>query len=220
MEREVRRDLTEAAEKHAVDVFARNLRSLLLQPPIPKQVVLAIDPGLRSGCKLAVLDPNGNLLDQAVVYPHAPQGRRSEAKLFIKDLVGKHQVGVVAIGNGTACRETEELVAEIIAEGIEFSQNPEARAAAEAAAQTAAAEAEARGRGPRSRRSRGRGQRRSRSRARGRGPRSRGAAAEAPVATDVRRGTGASHPRPLPRPAAPSEGEPAAEPRVEARGGR
>ncbi|APW61110.1 Tex-like N-terminal domain-containing protein [Paludisphaera borealis] len=137
MEREVRRDLTEAAEKHAVDVFARNLRSLLLQPPIPKQVVLAIDPGLRSGCKLAVLDPNGNLLDQAIVYPHAPQGRRSEAKLFIKDLVGKYNVGVVAIGNGTACRETEEMVAEIIAEGVEFSQNPEARAAAEAAAATA-----------------------------------------------------------------------------------
>ena len=89
----MRRDLTEAAEHHAVDVFARNLRSLLLQPPIPKQVVLAIDPGLRSGCKVAVLDPHGNLLDQTVIYPHAPQNRRSEAKLFLKDLVGKHQVG-------------------------------------------------------------------------------------------------------------------------------
>ncbi|WP_165073468.1 Tex-like N-terminal domain-containing protein [Paludisphaera rhizosphaerae] len=141
MEREVRHDLTETAEKHAVDVFARNLRSLLLQPPIPKQVVLAIDPGLRSGCKLAVLDPNGNLLEQGIVYPHAPQGRRSEAKVAIKDLVGKYHVNVVAIGNGTACRETEELVAEIIAEGHEFSTNPEARAAAEAAAAAAAASA-------------------------------------------------------------------------------
>ena len=122
MEREVRRDLTEMAERHAVDVFARNLRSLLLQPPIPKQVVLAIDPGFRTGCKVAVLDPHGNLLDQAVIYPHPPQNRRSEAKLVLKDLVGKHKVGVVAIGNGTACRETEELIAEIIAEGTQFSQ--------------------------------------------------------------------------------------------------
>ena len=124
MEREVRRDLTEMAERHAVDVFARNLRSLLLQPPIPKQVVLAIDPGFRTGCKVAVLDGHGNLLDQGVIHPHPPQNRRHEAKLYLKDLVGKHQVGVVAIGNGTACRETEELIAEIIAEGTQFSQNP------------------------------------------------------------------------------------------------
>lgn len=128
MEREVRRDLTELAERHAVDVFARNLRSLLLQPPIPKQVVMAIDPGFRTGCKVAVLDNNGKLLEQGVIHPHPPQNRRSEAKLFLKDLVGKHQVGVVAIGNGTACRETEELVAEIIAEGTQFSQNPDAAA--------------------------------------------------------------------------------------------
>ena len=135
MEREVRRDLTEGAEKHAVDVFAKNLRSLLLQPPIPKQVVMAIDPGFRTGCKVAVLDRGGLLLDQGVIYPHPPQNRRSDAKVFLKDLVGKHQVGVVAIGNGTACRETEELVAEVIAEGTFFSQNPEAAAAAlEAAA--------------------------------------------------------------------------------------
>lgn len=133
MEREVRRDLTESAERHAVDVFARNLRSLLLQPPIPKQVVLAIDPGLRSGCKVAVLDPQGNLLDQVVIYPHAPQNRRSEAKLALKDLVGKHQVGVVAIGNGTACRETEELIAEIIAEGVQFSQEQSAAPSGEQA---------------------------------------------------------------------------------------
>ena len=128
MEREVRRDLTEAAEKHAVEVFAKNLRGLLLQPPIPKQVVMAIDPGFRTGCKVAVLDHGGNMLDQTVIYPHPPQNRRSDAKVSLKDLVGKHQVGVVAIGNGTACRETEELVAEIIAEGIKFSTLGEAPA--------------------------------------------------------------------------------------------
>jgi len=124
MEREVRRDLTDLAERHAVDVFARNLRSLLLQPPIPKQVVLAIDPGYRTGCKVAVLDSHGTLLEHGVIHPHPPQNRRSEAKLFIKDLVGRHNVGVIAIGNQSACRETEELVAEIIAEGTYFHQNP------------------------------------------------------------------------------------------------
>ncbi len=140
MEREVRRDLTEAAERHAVDVFARNLRSLLLQPPIPKQVVLAIDPGLKSGCKVAVLDGHGNLLEHGVIHPHQPQNRRHEAKLFLKDLVGKHKVGVVAIGNGTACRETEELVAEIIAEGTHFHTNPGATSMTPEPAASAVAE--------------------------------------------------------------------------------
>src|SRR5262245_40772031 len=124
MEREVRRDLTDLAERHAVDVFARNLRSLLLQPPIPKQVVLAIDAGCRTGCKVAVLDGHGSILEHGVIHPHPPQNRRSEAKVFLKDLVGRHKVGVIAIGNQSACRETEELVAEIIAEGTYFHQNP------------------------------------------------------------------------------------------------
>ncbi len=126
MEREVRRDLTEMAERHAVEVFARNLRSLLLQPPIPNQVVMAIDPGFRNGCKVAVLGGHGELLDHGVIHPHPPQNRRHEAKIFLKDLVGKHKIGVVAIGNGTACRETEELIAEIISEGTHFHNNPEA----------------------------------------------------------------------------------------------
>ncbi|WP_435017660.1 Tex-like N-terminal domain-containing protein [Tundrisphaera sp. TA3] len=138
MEREVRRDLTEMAERHAVDVFARNLRSLLLQPPIPKQVVLAIDPGFRNGCKVAVLGEHGELLDHGVMHPHPPQNRRHEAKVYLKDLVGKHKVGVVAIGNGTACRETEELIAEIISEGTHFHNNPDA---ALAVPETPAAEA-------------------------------------------------------------------------------
>lgn len=126
LEREIRRDLTEAAERHAVDVFACNLRGLLLQPPITPQTILAIDPGQRTGCKVAVLDGQGNPLEHAVVYPHAPQNRRHDAKITLKDLIGKHSVSVVAIGNGTACRETEELIAEIIAEGTHFHENPSA----------------------------------------------------------------------------------------------
>jgi uncharacterized protein len=126
LEREIRRDLTEMAERHALDVFARNLRSLLLQPPIARQTVLAIDPGFRSGCKVAVLDPLGNLLEHAVIHPHQPQNKRSEAKGLLKEMVGKHAVTVVAIGNGTASRETEELVTEIIAEGTYFTDHPDA----------------------------------------------------------------------------------------------
>ncbi len=125
LEREVRRDLTDLAERHAVEVFAKNLRGLLLQPPIAKQTILALDPGFRNGCKYAVLDGRGNLLEHGVIYPHAPQNRRHEAKTHIKDLVGKHAVEVIAIGNGTACRETEELIAEAIAEGLHFHQNPD-----------------------------------------------------------------------------------------------
>ncbi|MFM7317909.1 MAG: Tex-like N-terminal domain-containing protein [bacterium] len=122
IEREVRRDISETAEKHAVEVFARNLRSLLLQPPITPQVTLAIDPGFRTGCKVVVIDELGNVLEHTVIYPHAPQNRRHEAKLSIKELVGRHRVQVVAIGNGTACRETEELIAEIISEGTAFQE--------------------------------------------------------------------------------------------------
>lgn len=124
LEREVRRDLTEMAEKHAVEVFARNLRSLLLQPPIQRQRVLAIDPGFRTGCKVAILDEYGTLVEHDVVHPHQPQNKRAEAKVRLKDLVAKHEVNVVAIGNGTACRETEELVAELIAEGTYFHTHP------------------------------------------------------------------------------------------------
>lgn len=143
LEREVRRDMTDMAERHAVDVFARNLRSLLLQPPVVPQVVLALDPGFKTGCKVAVLDPQGHLLEHGVIYPHPPQNRRSESKQFLKDLVHKHNVQAVAIGNGTACRETEELVAEMIAEGTHFFQNPETPFPGTEFPAPAAAEAEA-----------------------------------------------------------------------------
>jgi uncharacterized protein len=116
LEREVRRELTERAQDHAVLVFARNLRSLLLQPPLRGKKVLAIDPGLRTGCKVAVLDETGKLLEDAVIYPHPPQKRPAEAKRKLEQLVRKHQITVVAIGNGTGCRETEQLVADLIAD--------------------------------------------------------------------------------------------------------
>lgn len=116
LEREVRRELSERSEGHAVQVFARNLRSLLLQPPLHGRRVLAIDPGLRTGCKLAALDETGNLLADGVIYPHTPQNKKAEARAKIEELVRTHNLHVIAIGNGTACRQTEELVAELIAE--------------------------------------------------------------------------------------------------------
>ncbi len=118
LEREVRRGLTEESESHAVKVFARNLRCLLLQSPVHGKRVLAIDPGFRTGCKWAVLDEFGNVLAHDVIFPHAPQTQRAEAKEKIVALAREHTTHVVAIGNGTACRETEELVAECIAESL------------------------------------------------------------------------------------------------------
>jgi uncharacterized protein len=115
LEREIRRELTTIAEEHAVSVFARNLRNLLLQPPLHGKRVLALDPGFRTGCKVACLDETGNLLEDGVVYPHQPQNKREEAKARLEDLIRKHNLAVIAIGNGTACRETEELVSELIA---------------------------------------------------------------------------------------------------------
>jgi uncharacterized protein len=116
LEREIRKELTMRAEAHAVSVFARNLRSLLLAPPLRGRRVLAIDPGFRTGCKLAALDEHGNLLEDAVIYPHPPQNRKAEARGRLEELVRRHQTPVIAIGNGTACRETEELVSELIAD--------------------------------------------------------------------------------------------------------
>jgi uncharacterized protein len=114
LEREIRRELTSRSEGHAVSVFARNLRSKLLAAPLRGRRVLAIDPGFRTGCKLAVLDEIGTLLEDGVIYPHTGN-KRNEAKARLEELVRKHQVHVIAIGNGTACRETEEVVSEVIA---------------------------------------------------------------------------------------------------------
>ncbi len=115
LEREIRRELKIRAEDHAVDVFARNLRSKLLAAPLRGKRVLAIDPGYRTGCKLAVLDEIGNPIEDGVIHPHTGN-KRDEAKAKVEELVRKHQVQVIAIGNGTACRETEELISELLAE--------------------------------------------------------------------------------------------------------
>jgi len=114
LEREIRKELTLRAESHAVSVFARNLRSLLLAPPLRGRRVLAVDPGFRTGCKVAALDEHGNLLEEGVIFPHPPQNRKGEARTRLEELLRRHQTPVIAIGNGTACRETEEVVSELI----------------------------------------------------------------------------------------------------------
>ena len=114
IERDVRRTLTDQAEAHATSIFAANLRALLTQPPLAGHTVLGIDPGYRTGCKAAVVDPTGKVLDTATIYPHAPQKQWDAAMQVLAALVARHGVTLIAIGNGTASRETEQLVAELI----------------------------------------------------------------------------------------------------------
>lgn len=118
LERETRRELTDRAETHAVSVFAKNLRNLFLQPPVQDQRVLAVDPGFRSGCKLAVLDQFGNLLDHGVIHLVGKPHQTVEAKKKVLDLIGKHQLTLVVIGNGTACRQTEDFIAQLIEDDL------------------------------------------------------------------------------------------------------
>jgi uncharacterized protein len=114
IERDVRRALTEKAETHAIAVFAANLRGLLSQPPLAGRVVMGIDPGFRTGSKVAVSDPTGKLLDTVTIYPHEPQKRWKEALEILQKLVERHKVSLITIGNGTASRETEQLVVDLI----------------------------------------------------------------------------------------------------------
>ncbi len=113
IERDVRRELSERADGHAIQVFATNLRALLSQPPLAGQTVLGIDPGYRTGCKVAVVDPTGKLLDSGAIYPHAPQKKWDQAIATLEEMVSRHHVTLITIGNGTASRETEGLVAEL-----------------------------------------------------------------------------------------------------------
>jgi uncharacterized protein len=117
IEREMRRELTEQADQHAITVFATNLRGLLLQPPLKERVVLGIDPGFRTGSKVAVVDATGKVLDTATIYPHPPQNERDKSLRLLTALVQKYHVDLIAIGNGTASRETEELTATLIRGG-------------------------------------------------------------------------------------------------------
>lgn len=116
IEREIRNELTENAHIHAIHVFTQNLRNLLLQPPMKNLCLLAIDPGYISGCKLAVLSPEGDLLEYGVMFPHPPQKKLADSKKIIQQYYNKYHFQAIAIGNGTACRETEELVTQWIQE--------------------------------------------------------------------------------------------------------
>ena len=119
LEREVRNDLTEKAELKAINNFSTNLRSLLMQPPLEGKRVLAIDPAFRTGCKLAALAEDGRLLETGAIYPHPPVNKQNEAAAEIAQIVKKHAIDLIVIGNGTASRETESFVAELIKGGMD-----------------------------------------------------------------------------------------------------
>ena len=116
IEREVRNELTEKAEDGAIKVFGKNLEQLLMQPPISGRVVLGWDPAFRTGCKLAVVDATGKVLDTVVIYPTAPQNKVADAKKVLKKLIDKHQISLISVGNGTASRESEQIIAEFLKE--------------------------------------------------------------------------------------------------------
>ncbi len=116
IEREIRNELTEKAEDGAISVFGKNLEQLLLQPPIAGRVVLGWDPAFRTGCKLAVVDATGKVLDTKVIYPTAPQNKVAESKAELKRLIKKYGVSLISVGNGTASRESEQVIVELIKE--------------------------------------------------------------------------------------------------------
>ena len=116
IEREVRNYLTELAQERAINVFGENIKNLLLQPPLKGKVVMGFDPGYVNGCKIAVVDASGKFLDEAIVYPHKPQSKTEQAKKILKKLIETYKIDVIAIGNGTASRESETLISELIKE--------------------------------------------------------------------------------------------------------
>ncbi len=142
IERDVRRQLTETAWNHAIRVFAANLGALLSQPPITERTVLGIDPGFRTGCKLAVIDSTGKVLATGTIYPHEPQKRWKEALETLNGLIVKYGISLISIGNGTASRETESLAAELTREkeGVFYVITSEAGASVYSASPLARAE--------------------------------------------------------------------------------
>ena len=116
IEREIRNDLTEKAEDGAIRVFGKNLEQLLMQPPIVGRVVLGWDPAFRTGCKLAVVDSTGKVLDTVVIFPTAPQNKVAESKKILKDLIHKYGISLISVGNGTASRESEQIIVELLKE--------------------------------------------------------------------------------------------------------
>jgi uncharacterized protein len=142
LERDLRSANTDQADDHAIQVFSANLRKLLLQPPLRGRVVMGIDPGYRTGCKVAVVDPTGKVLGTSTIYPHEPQKQWDEAKKVLGQACKAAGVDVVAIGNGTASRETEQLVAELTADrpGLQYAMVNEAGASVYSASKLAGAE--------------------------------------------------------------------------------
>jgi len=116
LERDVRNQLTDLAQEQAIKVFSENLKNLLLQPPVKDRVVLGLDPAYRTGCKLAVVDETGKVLETTVIYPTPPQNKVEEAKVKVKQLIGKYKVDIISIGNGTASKESEMFVVELLKE--------------------------------------------------------------------------------------------------------
>lgn len=116
IEREIRNDLTEKAEDGAIRVFGKNLEQLLMQPPITNQTVLGWDPAFRTGCKLAVVDSTGKVLDTTVIYPTAPQNKVEESKKKVKQMIQKYNISLISVGNGTASRESEMIIVEMLKE--------------------------------------------------------------------------------------------------------
>lgn len=116
IEREIRNDLTEKAEDSAIEVFGKNLTQLLMQPPIVGHVVLGWDPAFRTGCKLAVVDETGKVLDTKVIYPTEPQNKVEESKKILKQMIQKYNISLISVGNGTASRESEQIIVELLKE--------------------------------------------------------------------------------------------------------